>query len=66
MASNRLTQRDVASGRSDRNITTLTVADALTLTGDTYTLADEGGVIIANRSRIAEIEVALRRAGLLV
>jgi len=66
MAADAQTQRDVAAGRSDSNITTLTAEDDLTLALDTYTLADEGGVIIANRTRIGQIEVALRRAGLLV
>lgn len=66
MAANAQTQRDIAAGRSDTAITTLTAADALAMSGDTYTFADEGGVIVANRTRIGEIEVALRRAGLLV
>ena len=59
------TQRDVAGGRTDRNITTPTAQDAQVLAGDTYALADEGAVIINNRTRIAQIIVALQRAGLM-
>ena len=44
---------------------TLTAQDTQTLAGDTYALADEGAVIINNRTRIAEIEGILDRLGYL-
>ncbi len=76
MAADRQTQRDIGSGRSDTNITTATaaVADAPAgATGDAagaWSTAGNRDISIAcinrNKVRIGEIEVALRRAGLLV
>ncbi len=57
--------RDIAGGRTPRNQGLLTAIDATALAGDTYALADEGAIIINNRSRIEEIEEALVELGLL-
>jgi hypothetical protein len=65
MAENHQTQIDVASGVVDRAKTTYTAIDSHTLTGDDYALADEGGVIINTRTRIAEAIACLERLGLI-
>jgi hypothetical protein len=58
-------RRDIAGGRVARHQGLLTAIDDQTLAGDTYALADEGAVIINNRSRIEEIEQLLVDLGLL-
>jgi hypothetical protein len=65
MALDAQTQRDVAAAKTDRNVSTITAVDDQVLAGDTYALADEGAVIINNRTRIGEIEAALIRLGVI-
>jgi hypothetical protein len=58
-------RRDVGGARIPRHQGLLTAIDSQVLAGDTYALADEGAVIINNRTRINEIEKLLVDLGLL-
>ena len=58
-------RRDVGGSRTPRHQGLLTAIDSSTLSGDDYALADEGAVIINNRTRLAEIEQVLVDLGYL-